>query len=179
MLKDLIATAETFVIPGRSRFQLEHFVIGQHDTPEMKYKQILIEAQDLAYKIRLAELDIEKKRIEIHRLLSSGDPIESIEAEEKRIGIVLTERTLAGARMELSWLEELAAEFGDYSWEDIEANQPDYWQKRLSRQAGLERMGNIEGISSGNLNSMLQIGMLEKESEVEGHAVRYLETQLD
>ena len=64
----------------------------------------------MAYKIRMAELSIEKAKIEIHKLLSSGDPLEAIDAEEKELGIILTERTLAGARMELEWLREIAAE---------------------------------------------------------------------
>jgi hypothetical protein len=153
------------IIPSRSRYTLRQFVIGQHDTAAMQWRQILIEAQDLAYKIRMAELDVEKKRIEIHRLMSSGDPIDAIEAEEKRLGIVLTERTLEGARMELGWLQELADEVGEHTHDEIEADQPEYWAKRLNRQAGLDRLAAIEGVSAGNLQSMLNAGLLAKESE--------------
>jgi hypothetical protein len=155
----------TTVVPSRSRFQLRQFVIGQHDTAPMQWRQILIEAQDLSYKIRLAELDVEKKRIEIHRLMSSGDPIDAIEAEEKRLGIVLTERTLEGARMELGWLQELADEVGEHSHDEIEADQPEYWAKRLNRQAGLDRLAAIEGVTAGNLQSMLNAGLLAKDEQ--------------
>jgi hypothetical protein len=155
----------TTVVPSRSRFQLRQFVIGQHDTAPMQWRQILIEAQDLSYKIRLAELDVEKKRIEIHRLMSSGDPIDAIEAEEKRLGIVLTERTLEGARMELGWLQELAEEVGEHSHDEIEADQQHYWSLRLNRQAGLDRLAAIEGVSQGNLQSMLNAGLLAKDEQ--------------
>jgi hypothetical protein len=155
-------TAQT-VIPSRTRFQLRQFVIGQHDTAPMQWRQILIEAQDLAYKIRMAELDVERKRIEIHKLLSTGDPIDQIDAEEKQLGITLTERTLQGARMELGWLQELADEIGPHTFDEIEADQPTYWQLRLARQAGLDQLALQQGISQANLQSMLSAGLLNKE----------------
>ena len=153
------------IIPSRTRYQLRHFVIGQHDTAPMQWRQVLIEAQDLAYKIRLAELHIEKARIEAHRLLSTGDPIDAIDAEEKQVGIVLTERTLQGARLELGWLQELADEIGPHTADEIEADQPHYWQLRLNRQAGLDQLAAQNGISTGNLQSMLSAGLLHKEDE--------------
>jgi hypothetical protein len=156
------------IIPSRTRYQLRHFVIGPHDTAPMQWRQVLIEAQDLAYKIRLAELDIERKRIEIHKLLSTGDPLDAIEAEEKQLGIVLTERTLQGARMELGWLEELADEIGSYSFDEIEADQPEYWARRLNRQAGLDQLGAQTGINPGNLQSMLGAGLLQPEAATLG-----------
>jgi hypothetical protein len=155
-------TAQT-VIPSRTRFQLRQFVIGQHDTAPMQWRQILIEAQDLAYKIRMAELDVERKRIEIHKLLSTGDPIDAIDAEEKQLGITLTERTLQGARMELGWLQELADEIGPHTFDEIEADQLNYWQLRLARQAGLDQLALQQGISQANLQSMLFAGLLNKE----------------
>jgi hypothetical protein len=153
------------IIPSRSRYQLRQFVIGVHDTAPMQWRQILIEAQDLAYKIRMAELDCERKRIEIHKLLSTGDPLDAIEAEEKQLGLTLTERTLAGARLELSWLQELADEVGPHTFEQIEADQPEYWSKRLSRQAGLDQLAATQGISAANLQSMLNAGILKTEEE--------------
>ena len=148
------------ILTSRTRYQLRHFVIDQHDTPAMQWRQVLIEGQDLAYKIRMAELGLEKTKIEIHRLLSTGDPIDAITAEEKQIGMVLTERTLAGARLELQWLQEIAEEIGAHTFEEIEADQPLYWAKRLQRQADLDVLSVTQGISAGNLQSMLNAGLL-------------------
>jgi hypothetical protein len=150
------------IIPSRSRYQLRHFVIGQHDTAPMQWRQILIEAQDMSYKIRMAELDCAKKRIEIDRLLATGDPIDAIEAEEKQMGLVLTERTLKGARMELAWLQELAEEVGSFTFEQIEDDQPDYWRRRLHRQAGMDQMAATQGITAGNLQAMLNAGLIAR-----------------
>lgn len=157
---DLEKYTSSTVLPSRSKFQLKHFVIGQHDTAPMQWRQILIEAQDLAYKIRSAELSIEKLRLESHRLLSSGDPIDAVDAEQKVIDVLLTERILEGARIELCWLEELAEEIGFHSFEEIESDQPEYWAKRLQRQADVDVLSRQQGIGAGNLQSMLNAGLL-------------------
>lgn len=151
------------IMPERTGYQLRHFIIGQHDTAPMRFRQIVLEAQRLAYNMRMAELDIEKKRIQIHRLLSSGDPIEAIEAEELRLGITLTERALEGARFEWLELEKLADETGYHSLADIEADQGDYWRRRLTRQAESDRLGHREGISPGNIESLLAAGLIQRQ----------------
>ena len=161
-------TSQT-VIPSRSRYQLRQFVIGQHDTAPMQWRQILIETQDLAYKIRMAELDCERKRIEIQKLSATDDTLDVIEAEEKRLGLTLTERTLQGAYLELGWLEELADEVGAHSFEEIEANQPEYWKLRLNRQAGIDQLSVQQGISAGNLESMRLAGFLKNNNQ---HALK-------
>ena len=152
------------IVTVRSRYQLRRFVVGQHDTAPMQWRQILLEAQDLIYKIRMAELSVQKANIEIERLLATNDPLDALEAEEKRLGVVLTERTLQGARQELAWLQELADEVGSFTAEEIEADQPEYWARRLNRQAGLDRLAITEGVSAGNLQSMLSAGLLTKEA---------------
>lgn len=162
---DLQLYTDTTIVPSRTRYQIEHFVIGQHDTAPMRWRQLLIEAQDMAYKIRMAELDCEKKLIEIDRLLATGDEIDAIEAEEKRMGLILTERTLEGARLEFSWLQEIAEQVGPYTLEDIENNQLDYWSRRLNRQAGLDQLSSAQGISADNLASMELVGLLETEEK--------------
>jgi len=162
---NLIQKSENTIFPSRSRYQLRQFVINQHDTRPMQWRQIVLEAQQLSYSIATAELDVRRKELEIKRLLTSGDELDIIEAEEKRLGIALTQRMLAGARLELGWLEELAAEVGQFTVEQIEADQPEYWRLRLSRQAGLDQMAARQGIGAGNLQSMLSAGLLAQEGQ--------------
>jgi hypothetical protein len=162
---NLVEVSKKTITPSRSKYQLKNFVIFQHDTKPMQWRQIVLEAQQLAYSIAMAELDIRRKQIEIKRLLASGDEIDAIEAEEKRLGIVLTERALAGAMLELSWLEEFAKEVGEFSVEQVELDQPKYWGLRLSRQAGLDQMSAQQGIGAGNLQSMLNAGLLAQEGQ--------------
>jgi hypothetical protein len=162
---NLVKHADDTIIPSRSRFQLRNFVIAKHDTNPMRWRQILLEAQQLAYNIRMAELDIQRKQLEIDKLLATGDPIDAIEAEEKRLGIIMTERALKGAQLEFQWLEEAAVEVGAYTLEQIEDDQPTYWNARLFRQAEMERLAAGNGMSLGNLESMNAAGLLVKENE--------------
>lgn len=166
-MTELERLSQTRIIPSRSKYQLEHFVIDQHDTPQMQFQQILIEGADLTYKIRMAELNIKKTEIEISRLKETGDEIDAIEAEEKELGLAYTRLTLEGARYELAVLEELFAKYPVYSYADIEENQPDYWNRRLTRQAELEVAERQQGISVGNLSSMLTTGLIQRNPEVE------------
>lgn len=160
---DLEPYAETTIIPSRTRYELEQFVIGQHATAPMQWRQLIIEAQDMAYKIRMAELDCQKKQIEIERLLCTGDDIDAIEAERLKVNLILTERTLEGARLEFNWLQELAEEVAPHTLLEIENDQPNYWRQRLEKQAGLEQLSATQGISSSNLQSMELIGILQTE----------------
>lgn len=159
---DLQPYAHTTIIPSRTRYQLRHFVVNQHDTPPMQWRQIVLEAQSLIMNIRLSELEAEKTRIEMERLGDTDNPIEQIELEQKRIGLVASERSLQAARLELGWLSELADEIGVYTFEDIEADQPEYWALRLNRQASMDQLGTQLGVNPGNLQSMLNAGLITR-----------------
>lgn len=162
-MTDLEQYARDYVVRERSDYQLRHFVIGQHDTPQMRYRQILLEVKSLVSKIRLAELDVEKNRIKIQRL--TDDPLDQIKAEKLRLGIGVTLDAIEGARRELEFLLDLAKDYPQYTPQDIEDNQEEYWEARLQRQAKIDRMSVQEQISAGNLTSMLFSGLFYKEIE--------------
>lgn len=159
---DLEPYARATIIPSRTRYQLQHFVVDQHDTAPMQWRQIVLEAQSLIMNIRISELEMEKAQIEMERLSESDDPIDKIDAEIKRIGMVASERALQAARLELAWLQELADEVGVYTFEQIEADQPEYWALRLNRQASMDQLGTQLGVNPGNLTSMLQAGLITR-----------------
>jgi hypothetical protein len=143
----------------RSRYQLVHFVIGQHDTPEMRFYQLCLELQDMGYKLRTAQLSVRKTEIEIARLLETGDELDAIEAEEKQVGLEQTQIVMRGAERELAVLTDLFDESQKFTRDEIEHAQPEYWQARLTRQTNLQMMsGNVQW---AQLDSMRQIGMLD------------------
>lgn len=149
------------LIPSRTKFQLHHFVIEQHDTKPMQWRQVLLEANDLTYKIRSAEIQMQKTKIEHDRLIATGDELDALDAEQKRLDMSVTERALKAARLELCWLEEIAEQIGPYTFEEIEENQPEYWAKRLQRQADMDVLARENGISPGNIQSMLNAGLIK------------------
>ena len=144
----------------RSRFQLVHFVIGQHDTPEMRFYQLCLELQDMGLKLRLAQLGVRKTEIEIGRLEATGDELDAIEAEEKEVGLEQTRIVMRGAEREIAILTDLFDESQKFTRDEIEHAQPEYWQKRLTRQTNLQVMSGNVGWAQ--LDSMRQIGLLDE-----------------
>ena len=154
-----IATAIAEIQQPRSRYQLIHMVLGQHDTPEMQFYQLCLELQDMGYKLRLAKLGIRRGKIEIARLLETGDEIDAIDAEEKQLGLEQTQIVMKGAEREVAVLTDLFNECVHYTRDEIEHAQPEYWAKRLTRQTNLQLMSGNVGWAQ--LDSMRQIGLLD------------------
>ena len=144
----------------RSRYQLIHFVLGQHDTPEMQFYQLMMELQDMGYKLRMARLGVKKLEIEIARLLETGDELDAIEAEEKQVNLEQTMIVMRGAEREVAVLEDIFNSCQHYTRDEIEHAQPEYWEKRLTRQTNLQIMSG--GVQGAQLDSMRQIGLLDE-----------------
>jgi|TARA_R110000824_G_scaffold138263_1_gene302895 hypothetical protein len=155
-----ISDAIAEVQQPRSRFQLVHFVIGQHDTPEMRFYQLCLELQDMGYKLRLAQLGVRKTQVEISRLEATGDELDAIEAEEKQVGLEQTRIVMLGAEREIAILTDLFDESTHYTRAEIEHAQPEYWQARLTRQTNLQLMAG--GVDAGQLTSLHNAGLLDE-----------------
>jgi hypothetical protein len=144
----------------RSRFQLEKFVVGQHDTPEQQYKQTLLEIQHLYYTLKTVNLTLKKDQIEIDRLRMTGDEIDELDAQIKEIALEQSRLIAIGAQRELHDLIEIWESFEHkYTYEELETLQPEYWNKRLNRQSILESIGGSSAQAS-HLDSLRQIGAL-------------------
>jgi hypothetical protein len=154
-----IAEAIEEIQQPRSRYQLIHFILGQHDTPEMRFYQLCLELQDMGYKLRLAQLSVRKTEIEISRLLETGDELDAIEAEEKQVGLEQTRIVMRGAEREIAILTDLFDESQKFTRDEIEHAQPEYWEKRLNRQAQLSIMSGKIGWA--DLDALRQIDQLE------------------
>lgn len=144
---------------SRTRFQLEHFVVGQHDTDAQQYKQVLLELQSSLYSYRVAVLQMKKIEVEIKRLRETGDELDELDAQIKEIEIEKTKIIVIGAQREISDLVEIWEMFDHkYTYEEIEADQPHYWDLRLTRQAQLESIGKGGQVDWGSLEALRQIG---------------------
>lgn len=160
-MKDIEKTIKNYIVRERSDYQLKHFVIGQHDTPEMQYRQIILEVKSLLVKIKMAELEVKRCEIKLKRL--SDDELDQIDAEEYRISISVTNDAIEAAKEELGFLLNLAKNYQHYSPDDIENNQREYWEKRLEKQANFEIMSIDNKISVDSLINMTNVGLLKKE----------------
>ena len=151
---------------SRTNYQLKRFVVGQHDTPQQQYKQVLLELQSLIFTVQEIELQVKKQKLQILKLESTNDEIDLIEAEISRIQLTRTGLALAGAKQELQGLMNIWNSFEHkYTREEIENDQEVYWEKRLTRQAELEYLGSGK-VGWGSLDSLLQINKLENVMQV-------------
>lgn len=152
----------------RSRFQIERFVLGQHDTVEMQFYQLCLEIQSSIFSIKKVELDIKKATVRSNQLKSSSDELEAIEAEEIELALVQTEMVLFGAKRELDILLDIWSDFEHkFSRQEIEDNQAEYWHKRLIRQAESQALGQ-GSVDMGNIDALRQAGVLGLFLEAQG-----------
>ena len=144
----------------RSRYQLVHFVIGQHDTPEMCFYQLCLELQDMGYKLRKAQIGVRKGEVEIERLLATGDELDALEAEDKQVDLDQTRIVMLGAEREIAILTDLFDGSQHYTRDEIEHAQPEYWKARLTRQTNLQVLAG--SVQWAQLDAMRQAGLLDE-----------------
>lgn len=151
----------------RSNYALQHFVVGEKDTEPMRYSQCLLELQVKHGVIRRAIISQKKLVIERERLLEDADPIKQLEAEEKQIDIEETKLAMTGAVREFECLYRIFKAFPkQYTHEELQAAQDEYWQARLIRQAEQDIAASGR-IGVGNLDALRMAGA-EVEERKEG-----------
>jgi hypothetical protein len=158
---------------NRTRYQMERFVVGQHHTPEMQYRQLLSEADVLLGTIKETELRIRKIEAEAEELRETGKKSDAIEAEMKELSLPSLHRHISNSKRELGILQEMFACYPNYTIEDIEAAQEDYWRERLLRTAHFQAMGGavtwaqVEAIwQAGFLPELVQMSLPEEISKL-------------
>jgi hypothetical protein len=159
---DEIEKAITEVQQPRSRFQIERFVIGQHQTPEMQYYQVCLELDGAIYNYKLTEIQLKKGQLKIDKLRKSGDEIKELKAQEIELGLKRTKSVMLGAERELTALIDLWNEFPHkYSRQEIEDAQPDYWKARLTGNAKAMLLGG-NSVGYAHIEAMEQAGVLNE-----------------
>lgn len=146
----------------RTNFQIRNFVIRQHATPEMQYRQTLIELQDLIFKYKTAQIEAKKIQLKIQGLELLADDLSMLEADQERLNLLQTQLALSGAEKEILELIKIYDEFEHkYTLEEIESGQQAYWQERLTNNANAMILGsNI--VSYAHIEAMQQAGVLEE-----------------
>lgn len=160
----------------RSDYQLEKFVVNQHDTDEMRYVQTLLEIQNIYYTVKHLSLETKKNQIKVDRLKATGDEIDAIDAEQIELGMEQTKIAALGTMRELETLLEILKQFPRYTRAEIEANQIEYWNKRMHRQIETDRAGGRPSIAA-HLNSLIQMGELQYVTENQKSSIEDKATQ--
>jgi hypothetical protein len=138
----------------RSMYALTHFVVGQHDTPGQQRRQVLAELKGMLFNLadsvddaRLLELDIQD--------LEGAKELD----ERGEINLARKKRHLRGAQItlrnqlaECDNLLKILNQIPKYTREELEAEEPEYWRRRLNRQHNLGQLGDF-----GNLDAQLMM----------------------
>jgi hypothetical protein len=142
---------------GRTKFQLEHFVQNEHDCPERKFLQLMMELKCLRDGFIIDSLEIEKTKLQIEQLLSTQNPIDKIEALKKQYSLGLLNESMTLRKREVKDICELLKKLPKiYTYEEIQAAEKTYWEKRLTRQCAEEMVSRTTGINPGNIRSLIQ-----------------------
>lgn len=165
-----IAQSIAEVQQSRSRFQLMHFVVNQHDTPEMRFFQICIELQDMEHKLALATLNERESELRIQMLRDKNAPLAHIKADKKQLNLDHFRVVKVGAEREVSILRELFHASPKFTREQIEQAQPDYWRARLTRQYQLQRATGSVGWAQ--LDAMIQADLMEAPPSPDQNALK-------
>ncbi len=153
----------------RSRFMLDHLVLGQHDTPEMRFYYCVIELNDKISKYRHAEVSKERMEREMKRLEESYEDDADLDLRDKQIEYEFFMGVMAGAERELRDLFNIYENMQHFTRPEIDANQKEYWERRMTRQTELQVMSGNVGWAQ--LDALRQVGLLdelvEKHQEIE------------
>ena len=129
---------------SRSRYQIEHFVLAQHDTIEMQFYQLCLELQTMTHALASNEVAIRRSKLEIQRLLETGDELDALDAETKQIDLDALTIVYNGSLREYAIMADMFNAMPQFTRDEIEHAQPEYWHARMTRQTNLQIMsGNV------------------------------------
>ncbi len=142
---------------GRTSFQLERFVMQEHDLPERKFLQLMMELKSMRDGFIGDCFEIEKLKIEIKRLLATNDEIDNLEACKKQYILRQHEENMIFREREIKTIVRLINSLPKiYTYDEIEAAESVYWEHRLTRQAFEDMVSAQTGINQGNVRANIQ-----------------------
>ena len=143
----------------RSRFMLEKMTLGEHDTPEMRFYYCVVELNDKLHKFRKAEIGKERMEREMARLEESDEQDADLDLREKRAEYEFFMGVMAGGERELRDLFDIYEGMEHFTREQIDTNQQEYWEARMTRQTRMQIMAG--GVQWAQLDAMRQVGLLD------------------
>jgi len=142
----------------RTDYALRNFVVGNHETEEMRYAHCVLELRNKYTTLKRSKISLEKIDYEISILKEKDDKLSEFEWREKEIDREEQLLAVKGAVRELACLYTIWKEFPvKYTRKQINALQPEYWNKRITKQANQDVISTGR-IGKGNLQALSDIG---------------------
>ena len=156
---------------GNSIFQIQHFTDGK-ETPQRRYRYCLLQ---LDQKLRaLKECKFRRKRLEIDieeivEKLTTSISYETkrlqVDLEEKKYYLEIEAKLIEDCLIEVAVYKKILSGLPEYSREEFEASEPEYWGKRLLNDAQREvtSMGYVTVQTIQSLENIgIKVGRNEK-----------------
>jgi hypothetical protein len=165
--KDALAEIEQamFNVPfGNSSFQ-NNYLINSFETGSRKYRHILLQMQQKLKALKDAEFSHKRNQVKILELefkiaKAKGftKTLLEIDLEEKKWGIDFSKKLIEDAIIELNDFYKAFSQLHKYTREEFEAEEKEYWSKRLTKEAQLS-ISATGRIDVGTQSTLLQIGI--------------------
>ena len=161
-LQSMLAAFDEIQMP-RTPFALNKLVVNAKHTQEQQYAQCVLELSIAYDNLRLAELSVQRKQLEMDAL-DRAIPLEAVDYQVKEIEQEQTRRAMLGALREFKVLYELWDKFPTkYTRDDMDAASKTEFFLQLKTQA--EQDVRYSGkITPSNQEGLRQMGILPTEA---------------
>lgn len=158
---------------GNSQFQIVNFIANQ-DSPERAYRNILLQLSqklnamhECSFKRRERELDI--KEIDFKLETAEGIARERLLLDREKAEFYLDNeiKLINDCAIEIATYEKLLSNLPDFSREDFEKSESEYWKTRLIKDAQLD-IKSVGTITKGTMQALDQIGIEVKRNDKGG-----------
>ena len=150
---DALFAAFDAVSQPRSDYQLRKFVVGEHETPERQYLQVVVEMQRKVSALRRAVIERRKK------LAAIDKEVDLDEKELMQIDLDDMNFAITGAMREFDTLYAIYKSLPTFTAQELQDAEEKYWQRRLIRQSQVD-IDSFGQISPGNMDALRQAGIV-------------------
>jgi hypothetical protein len=150
---DKLFAAFEAVSQPRSDYQLRKFVVGEHETPERQYLQVVVEMQRKVSALRRAVIERRKK---LNAIDKEVDPDEK---ELMQIDLDDMNFAITGAMREFDTLYAIYKSLPTFTAQELQDAEENYWIRRLMRQSQVD-LDCFGQVSPGNMDALRQAGIV-------------------
>lgn len=148
---------------GSSAFQIQHFVANQ-ETPERTYRNVLLQLDSKRKAMKECYFRRKRKEIDIREINEQLSTAEGYDKERLLINLEEAEyqqeqeiKLIEDCVIEIKIYESILSELPNFSREEFEKSERDYWKKRLVSMAEKELL-STGTVGVGTLDSLEKIG---------------------
>lgn len=150
---DKLFQAFEAVSQPRSDYQIRKFVVGEHETPERQYLQVVTEIQRKVSSLRRAVIDRRKKEAQL-KTETNEDEREILQIDLDDMNFAIT-----GAMREFNTLYGIYQSLPQFTAQELQDAEEGYWIRRLIRQSQVD-IDSFGQVGPGNMDALRQAGIV-------------------